>query len=114
MNCNNCSICPISGLANDVLPLVFDGFFRFMPFSEFDEIPLYAGEDFVSRGVHCNVILDPNAADSFHIYARFNRYHITGFESKFLSPCYPRLLVHFQSQAVPGAVHKILSLIRFS
>ena len=43
MNRSNCSICPISGFANDGLPLAFDGFSRFMPFSDFDEIPLYAG-----------------------------------------------------------------------
>src|SRR5664279_4293173 len=71
MKRSNCSICPISGVANDELALDFDGFFRFMPLSDLDEIPLYAGEDFIAPGLHCNDILNADAAHAFHINTRF-------------------------------------------
>ena len=96
MKRNNCSICPISGVSNDVLGLAFDGFFRFMPLSDFDEIPLYAGQDFIAPGAYRNVILDSNAAHAFHINTRLYGNHITWLKSNRLPTCHSRLFVHFQ------------------
>ena len=67
-----------------------------MPLSELNEIPLYAGQDFIAPGAHCNVILDPNAANAFHINPWFYGNHISGFKSNCLPTCYSRLFVHLQ------------------
>src|ERR1700676_212165 len=106
MKRSNCSICPISGLANDGLPLAFDRFLLFMPFSEFDEIPLDAGQDFASSGMHYHAIFDPDSPDVFPVYARFYGNHISSLQSSFLPPGDSRLFMHFQAYPMAGAVHK--------
>src|SRR6267143_5605889 len=61
MKRRSCSICSISGLANDGVD--FEGFFCFMPVLEHDEIPRDAGQYFGTVGVHSDIILDANPPD---------------------------------------------------
>ena len=57
---------------------------------------------------YCNVVFDANATDAFDIHTRFYGNHISCFKSNRLPAGHPRLLVHFQTQAMPRAMHEIL------
>jgi len=46
------------------LSAAFEGCFRFMPVSELDEIPRYAGQYFGIACVHGDVIFDANSPDA--------------------------------------------------
>src|SRR6266852_1832366 len=70
MKRRSCSICSISGLANDGGH--FEGFFCFMPVLELDEIPRDAGQHFGTVGVHGHIIFDANPPDAFRVHARFD------------------------------------------
>ena len=67
-----------------------------MRFSEFDEIPPDAGQNFAPLGAHCHVVLYANATNAFHINARIYGNHIPGSKSNGLAAGYPRFFVHFQ------------------
>jgi hypothetical protein len=86
------------------LSAAFEGCFRFMPVSELDEIPRYAGQYFGIPCVHGDVIFDPNSPDACHVNPRFNRDHESRFESRFLPPRDARIFMYFQAQSVPRAM----------
>src|SRR5215469_2783016 len=86
MKRSNCSICPISGLANDPLSVVFDGFFRFMPILKFDEIPRDAGQHFTAPNAYCHIIFYTNATHTLDIHTRFYGNHISRLKSNRLPP----------------------------
>jgi hypothetical protein len=49
------------------LSLAFEGCLRFMPLSELDEIPRYAGQNFGLPGMHGHVIFDSNSPHPCHV-----------------------------------------------
>src|SRR5713226_10252273 len=104
MKRRSCSICSISGLANDGLD--FEGFFCFMPVLELDEIPRDAGQYFGSVGVHGDIIFDANPPDAFRVHARFNGNHVPGLQALLLTPRQPGILVHHKAKSVACAVHE--------
>jgi hypothetical protein len=78
-----------------------------MPFSELDEIPPDAGQYFAPCGAHCYVVFNTDTANAFYVYARLYGNHISGFKSNGLASRNAGLLVHFQSQAVTGAMDEV-------
>ena len=87
--------------------MVFVGFFRFMRFLEFDEIPLDAGQYFASSGMHDHIVFDSDAPNAFYVHPRLYGNHISRFKSNRLFPRDPGSLVHFQSDTMTGAMHEI-------
>ena len=75
----------------------FEGCFRFMPVSELDEIPRYAGQYFGIPCVHGDVIFDANSPDARHVNPRFNRDHESRFQPCLLPARDPGILVYFQA-----------------
>src|SRR5216684_259623 len=69
MNWKSCSICSISGLANDGLDLL--GFLRFMPVLDLYEIPRCAGQYFRTVSLNGDVVLDANSSDACRIHTGF-------------------------------------------
>jgi hypothetical protein len=61
------------------LSLAFEGCLRFMPLSELDEIPRYAGQYFGISRVHGDVIFDSNTPHACHVNTRFYRDYKSGF-----------------------------------
>jgi hypothetical protein len=88
------------------LSAAFKGCFRFMPVSELDEIPRYAGQYFGIPGVHGHVILNANSPHARHVNPRFNRDHEARFQPCLLPACQPRILMYFQAQSVPRAMRE--------
>ena len=86
------------------LSVAFEGCFRFMPVSELDEIPRYAGQYFGIPRVHGDVIFNANSPDARHVNPRFNRHHKSRLQPRFLAACHPRILVYFQAQSMPCAM----------
>src|ERR1700687_5342027 len=104
MNCKSCSICWISGLANAEPD--FEGFLRFMPVLDLDEIPRNAGQYFGSVSVHGHIVFDADTPDSFHVYARFNGDDVAWFQAPLLPPRHSRAFVDFQPEPMAGTVHE--------
>src|SRR5216684_2477618 len=104
MNCRSSSICWISGLAN--APVDFEGFFRFMPVLNLDEIPRNAGQYFGTVSVHGHIVLDANPPDAFRVHSWFNGDDVSRFQALFLPPRHPGILVHLQPKPVAGAVQE--------
>ena len=77
------------------LSAAFEGCFRFMPVSELDEIPRYAGQYFGIPCVHGDVIFDANSPDSRHVNPRFNRDHESWFQPCLLTARQPRIFMYF-------------------
>jgi hypothetical protein len=80
--------------------------FPFHAFSNLNEIPLDAGQDFTSTGAYCHVVFDPDAPNTFEVHARFYRNHISWFESSCLVSRYSGLFMYFQSQTMTCTVHE--------
>src|SRR5579859_563345 len=72
MKRSNCSICWTSGLSIVELSFTFEGCLRFMPVSELDEIPRYAGQNFRHPGFHGDVIFDAYTPNTRHVNSRFD------------------------------------------
>src|SRR6266481_3762853 len=104
MNCRSSSICWISGLANASVD--FEGFFRFMPVLNLDEIPRNAGQYFGTISVHSYIVFDANSPDAFRIHAGFDGNDVARFQALLLPPGHSRVLMHFQPKPVAGAMHK--------
>src|SRR5882762_1262934 len=104
MNCRSSSICWISGLAN--APVDFEGFFRFMPVLELDEIPRNAGQYFGTVSVHGHIVFDANSPDAFRVHAGFNGDDVSRFQPLLLPPRHSGVLMDFQPKPVAGAMHK--------
>src|SRR5882672_7432221 len=104
MNCRSSSICWISGLAN--APVDFEGFFRFMPVLDLDEIPRNAGQYFGSLSVHGHIVFDADPPDAFCVHAGFNGDDVSRFQAFLLPPCHSGVLMDFQPQPVASAMHK--------
>src|SRR6267378_138773 len=104
MNCRSSSICWISGLAN--APVDFEGFFRFMPVLDLDEIPRNAGQYFGTVSVHGHIVFDANSPDAFRVHAGFNGNDVSRFQALLLPPGYSWVLMHFQPKPVARAMHK--------
>src|SRR6267378_122904 len=104
MNCRSSSICWISGLAN--APVDFEGFFRFMPILELDEIPRNAGQYFGTVSVHGHIVFDANSPDAFRVHAGFNGDDVSRFQALLLPPRHSGVLMDFQPKPVAGAMHK--------
>src|SRR5579863_7085640 len=105
MKRRSCSICSISGFANE--PLGFEGFLRFMPLSKLDEIPRSAGQYFGSVCVHGDVVFNANPTDAFHIYTRFDGDHVSRLEALFLPPRQPGIFMHDQPKSMARAMHEV-------
>lgn len=86
------------------LSAAFEGCFRFMPVSELDEIPRYAGQYFGVPCVNGDVIFNTYSPDARHVNPRFNRNHESRFQPCLLTARDPGILMYFQAQAVPCAV----------
>src|SRR6267143_5496109 len=104
MNCRSSSICWISGLAN--APVDFEGFFRFMPVLNLDEIPRNAGQYFGTVSVHGHIVFDANSPDAFRVHAGFNGNDVTWFQALLLAPRHPGVLMDFQPKPMAGAMLK--------
>src|SRR5882724_321385 len=104
MNCRSSSICWISGLAN--APVDFEGFFRFMPVLNLDEIPRNAGQYLGTVSVHGHIVLDANSPDAFRVHAGFNGNDVSRFQALLLPPRHSRVLMDFQPKPVAGTVYK--------
>src|SRR5882724_10928225 len=104
MNCRSSSICWISGLAN--APVDFEGFFRFMPVLNLDEIPRNAGQYLGTVSVHGHIVLDANSPDAFRVHAGFNGDDVSRFQALFLPPRHLGVLMDLQPKPVAGAMHK--------
>src|SRR6476661_594399 len=91
MNCRSSSICWISGLAN--APVDFEGFLRFMPVLELDEIPRNAGQYFGTVSVHGHIVFDANSPDAFRVHARFNGDDVSRFQALLLTPRHSGVLM---------------------
>src|SRR5271170_7937057 len=100
----SCSICWTSGLAMEELSTAFEGCFRFMPVSELDEIPRYAGQYFGIPCVHGDVIFNAYSPDAGHVNPRFNRDHESRFQPCLLPARDAGILVYFQAQSMPRAM----------
>lgn len=90
------------------LCFAFEGCLRFMPLSEFDEIPRYAGQYFRLIGVHGNVVFDSNPHHPRNVNARFYRDHKSGLQTSRLPPREPRILMNFKSETVARAVREVV------
>src|ERR1700682_1454196 len=104
MNCRSSSICWISGLAN--APVDFEGFFRFMPALDLDEIPRNAGQYFGTVSVHGNIVFDANSPDAFRVHAGFNSNHVSRFQALLLPPRHSGVLMALQPEPMAGAMNK--------
>src|SRR5579883_282327 len=105
----SCSIWSISGLASDGVALGLEDCLRFMPFLEFDEIPRQAGQNFAALLVHCNVVFDSDAADSFYVHPRLNGDDVPRLQPLRLPFGHARILVNFKPQSVAGAMNEIVA-----
>src|SRR5260370_12723166 len=104
MNWRSCSICWISGLANDGLDFV--GFLRFMPVLNLDEIPRCAGQYFRSVSMHDHIIFDANPPNAFRVHAWFNCNYVAGLQMPLLPSRQPGVFMHFEPKPMARAVHK--------
>ena len=77
-----------------------------MPVLKFDEIPRRAGQYFGTISMHDNIIFNPNPPDAFGVYPGFNGNDVPWFQELRLSPRYPGIFVHFESEPVASAVHE--------
>jgi len=88
------------------LSAAFEGCFRFMPVSELDEIPRYAGQYFWISLLHDDIILNANSTYPRHVNSRLNRDHESRFEPSFLASCQPGILMYFQAEPVPRTMRE--------
>src|ERR1700683_2431705 len=78
-----------------------------MPLLNLNEIPRDAGEYFGVRCVHRYVVFDPNSPNARHVNTRLDRDYVSRLQGLLLSLGHPRILVHFEPEPMPGAVHEV-------
>src|ERR1700761_9346164 len=102
------------GRANFGFRVRLRGRFAFHAFSiqvqislDLNDIPRRAGEHFGFARVYRNIILDADAADARDVNSRFDGDDVTGLELLLLPSRDARVLVNFDTEAVPGAVGEV-------
>src|SRR5579862_9522646 len=75
--------------------------------SDLNDIPRRAGEHFGFARVYRNVILDADAPDPGNIHSRLDGDDVSGLQPLLLPLRDARVLVNFDSEAVPGAVGEV-------